>query len=96
MSPKTTRPQPEPETTVEDRLAAAARLCHPNQIVRVSLPSGHWTMTRHQAAIAGAKVLEGKPARDRWGRWLPHKPHANLGAGTTTITEGDEPANTEE
>ena len=53
-------------------------------------------MTRHQAAIAGAKVLEGKPARDRWGRWLPHKPHANIGAGTTTITEGDEPANTEE
>ena len=95
MSPKTT-PQPEPEPTVEDRLAAAARLRHPNQIVRVSLPSGHWTMTRHQAAIAGAKVLEGKPARDRWGRWLPHKPHANLGAGTTTITEGDEPANTEE
>ena len=95
MSPKTT-PQPEPEATVEDRLAAAARLRHPNQIVRVSLPSGHWTMTRHQAAIAGAKVLEGKPARDRWGRWLPHKPHANLGAGTTTITEGDEPANTEE
>ena len=95
MSPKTT-PQPEPEATVEDRLAAAARLRHPNQIVRVSLPTGHWTMTRHQAAIAGAKVLEGKPARDRWGRWLPHKPHANLGAGTTTITEGDEPANTEE
>ena len=95
MSPKTT-PQPEPEATVEDRLAAAARLRHPNQIVRVSLPSGHWTMTRHQAAIAGAKVLEGKPARDRWGRWLPHKPHANIGAGTTTITEGDEPANTEE
>ena len=96
MSPKTTRSQPEPEATVEDRLAAAARLRHPNQIVRVSLPSGHWTMTRHQAAIAGAKVLEGKPARDRWGRWLPHKPHANIGAGTTTITEGDEPANTEE
>ena len=95
MSPKTT-PQPEPEATVEDRLAAAARLRHPNQIVRVSLPSGHWTMTRHQAAIAGAKVLEGKPARDRWGRWLPHKPHADIGAGTTTITEGDEPANTEE
>ena len=95
MSPKIT-PQPEPETTVEDRLAAAARLRHPNQIVRVSLPTGHWTMTRHQAAIAGAKVLEGKPARDRWGRWLPHKPHANIGAGTTTITEGDEPANTEE
>ena len=96
MSPKTATPQPEPEATVEDRLAAAARLRHPNQIVRVSLPSGHWTMTRHQAAVAGAKVLEGKPARDRWGRWLPHKPHANLGAGTTTITEGDEPANTEE
>ena len=96
MSPKTTRSQPEPEATVEDRLAAAARLRHPNQIVRVSLPTGHWTMTRHQAAIAGAKVLEGKPARDRWGRWLPHKPHANIGAGTTTITEGDEPANTEE
>ena len=95
MSPKTT-PQPEPEVATEDRLAAAARLRHPDQIVRVSLPSGHWTMTRHQAAIAGAKVLEGKPARDRWGRWLPHKPHANLGAGTTTITEGDEPANTEE
>lgn len=96
MSPKATRSQPEPETTVEDRLAAAARLRHPNQIVRVSLPTGHWTMTRHQAAIAGAKVLEGKPARDRWGRWLPHKPHANIGAGTTTTTEGDEPANTEE
>ena len=96
MSPETTRSQPEPEATVEDRLAAAARLRHPNQIVRVSLPTGHWTMTRHQAAIAGAKVLEGKPARDRWGRWLPHKPHANIGAGTTTITEGDEPANTEE
>ena len=96
MSPKATRSQPEPEATAEDRLAAAARLRHPNQIVRVSLPTGHWTMTRHQAAIAGAKVLEGKPARDRWGRWLPHKPHANLGAGTTTITEGDEPANTEE
>ena len=96
MSPKTTRSQPEPEATVDDRLAAAARLRHPNQIVRVSLPTGHWTMTRHQAAIAGAKVLEGKPARDRWGRWLPHKPHANIGAGTTTITEGDEPANTEE
>lgn len=96
MSSKTTRSQPEPEATVEDRLAAAARLRHPNQIVRVSLPSGHWTMTRHQAAIAGAKVLEGKPARDRWGRWLPHKPHASIGAGTTTITEGDEPANTEE
>ena len=95
MSPKTT-PQPEPESTVEDRLAAAARLRNPNQIVRVSLPTGHWTMTRHQAAIAGARVLEGKPARDRWGRWLPHKPHANIGAGTTTITEGDEPANTEE
>ena len=95
MSPKIT-PQPEPEATVEDRLAAAARLRHPNQIVRVSLPTGHWTMTRHQAAIAGARVLEGKPARDRWGRWLPHKPHANIGAGTTTITEGDEPANTEE
>ena len=95
MSPKTT-PQPEPEATVDDRLAAAARLRHPNQIVRVSLPTGHWTMTRHQAAIAGARVLEGKPARDRWGRWLPHKPHANIGAGTTTITEGDEPANTEE
>ena len=96
MSRKTARSQPEPEAPVEDRLAAAARLRHPNQIVRASLPSGHWTMTRHQAAIAGAKVLEGKPARDRWGRWLPHKPHANIGAGTTTITEGDEPANTEE
>ena len=96
MSPKTATPQPEPEATAEDRLAAAARLRHPNQIVRVSLPSGHWTMTRHQAAIAGARVLEGKPARDRWGRWLPRKRHANLGAGTTTITEGDEPANTEE
>ena len=95
MSPKPTRPQPEPEATAEDRLAAAARLRHPNQIVRVSLPTGHWTMTRHQAAIAGAKVLDGHPAVDRWGRWLPHKPHANLGAGTTT-TEGDEPANTEE
>ena len=96
MTPKTATPQPEPEAMAEDRLAAAARLRHPSQIVRVSLPTGHWTMTRLQAAIAGAKVLEGKPARDRWGRWLPHKPHANLGAGTTTITEGDEPANTEE
>lgn len=78
-------PQPEAGTIVPS----------PDQVVRASLPSGHWTMTRHQADLHGAKVLEGHPAVDRWGRWLPHKPHANLGAGTTT-TEGDEPANTEE
>ena len=95
MSPKPTTPQPEPTLEPAPQPEAGPIIPSPDQVVRVSLPSGHWTMTRHQAAIAGAKVLEGKPAVDRWGRWLPHKPHANLGAGTTT-TKGDEPATTEE
>ena len=92
-----TRKNPAPEPTLEPtpEPEAGSVIPNPSQVVRVSLPSGHWTMTRHHAEQHGAKVLDGHPAVDRWGRWLPHKPHANLGAGTTT-TEGDEPANTEE
>lgn len=38
----------------------------------------HYTTTRHRAALRGDTVLEGRPAVDEHGRWLPPLPHKNI------------------
>lgn len=39
---------------------------------------GSYTTTRHLAAQAGDKVLEGVTAVDTHGQWLPPTPHINI------------------
>lgn len=38
----------------------------------------HYTTTRHLAAKRGDEVLEGRPATDMYGRWLPPKPSKQI------------------
>ena len=68
----------------------------PYQVVRVSLNGAHHTLTRAQAELLGAKVLEGHAAVDRYGRWLPMKPHAAVRGTDTTTTTGATPSTDKE
>lgn len=93
------------EPIPDDLAAAVARLRNPYQVVRVRTPEGdQYTTTRHLAALHGHQVLEGKTAKDRYGRWLPAKPHTDLTVTTDTPTApaagetgtGETPANEKE
>lgn len=55
----------------------------------------HYTTTRHLAKKRGDEVLEGRPATDVHGRWLPPKPVKNVQPTRTTIrkpVKGEEEA----
>lgn len=49
------------------------------EVVRARASNGdHYTTTRVRARLDGATVIEGRPARDKYGNWLPRKPHTTL------------------
>ena len=93
-----TRKNPAPEPTLEPapQPEAGPIIPNPYQVVRVSLNGAHHTLTRAQAELLGAKVLEGHAAVDRYGRWLPTKPHAAARGTDLTTTTGATPSTDKE
>lgn len=54
---------------------------NPREVVRVRHTDGsHYTTTRIRAEKAGHTVIEGHPAVDQHGRWLPPKPYTTMTA----------------
>lgn len=53
---------------------------HPGEWVRAKHPvsGAHYTTTRALANKAGAEILDGHPAVDRYGKPLPTKPRLDL------------------
>lgn len=67
--------------------------------VRDHKTGDHYTTTRHLAAVRGDEVIEGHPAVDMYGRYLPAKPRKTVikKSETTPNPEGEtSSANTEE
>lgn len=58
---------------------------NPYTLVRVKDPvtGSQFSASRRYAEAAGFEILEGKPARDKWGRAIPVKNRVNLSSSAT-------------